>query len=109
MPDDLVHSDDIGKTGVLIGAGNMLLAPLYWVDTRLGLSAAIFGTAALLYGAHEVGKNRRPLGNATNKANSFFAPITGDKSTEVQNVFANIAKGGAAIFDEILPESKKPK
>ncbi len=104
-----VQTDDLGKTGVLVAVGNMLLAPLYWADTKLGLTATIAGTAALLYGAHEVGKKRRPIENAANNVNSFFGSKTGDKSTEVENLIANIVVGGGAIFDEILPDSTHPK
>ena len=110
MPGNEIATDDAGKTGTLLSLGNLILAPLYWADTRLGLSASILATAAFLYGAHEVGKNRRPLENATNRANSFFGAKTGDKSTEVENALANIAVGGAAMFDELFPENKvKPK
>lgn len=109
MLGDEIQTDDVGKTGVLIAGGNMLLAPLYWVDKKLGLYAAILGTAAFLYGAHEVGKDRRPVANAVNHANSFFGAKTGDQSTELQNALKNIAVGGAAIFDEILPDKPKQK
>ncbi len=109
MLGEKAQKDDYGKAGTLVALGNIVLAPLYWVDGRLGLSAAIIGTAALLYGAHEVGKKRRPVGNAVNNANSFFAPKTGDKSTEMQNMIDNIAIGGAAIFDELIPENKPKK
>lgn len=101
-----IETDDIGKTGTLISLGNLLLAPLYWADSRIGISATILGTAAFLYGAHEVGKNRRPEANTVNRLNSFFGAKTGDQSTEVQNALANIAVGGAAIFDEVFHENK---
>lgn len=106
MPRDNISTDDVGKTGTLLSLANMLLASLYWADTRLGLSATILGTAAFLYGAHEIGKNRRPIENATNRANSFFGAKTGDQSTEMHNALANIAAGGAAMFDEVFPENK---
>lgn len=110
MLKDEIQTDDIGKTGALIGLGTLLLSPLLWADSKLGLSAVIVGVTAFLYGAHEVGKERRPLENRVNQANTFFGARTGDKSTEVHNALANIAVGGAALFDELLPESKvKPK
>lgn len=104
-----MQTDNIGKTGTLIGLVNMLLTPLYWADTRLGLSAALLTTGAFLYGAHEVGKKRRPVENTINNANSFFGPKTGDKSTEVQNTLTNIVVGGSAIFDEIFTDKKLKK
>lgn len=109
MPKDRIATDDIGKTGVLIGTLNLALFPLYWADSKLGVSAALLGTAALLYSAHEVGKNRRPVENAVSKAGSFFAGKTGAKGSELENAMTNIAVGGAALFDQIIPEHKKPK
>lgn len=105
-----IETDDIGKTGTLIGLGALLLSPLLWADTKLGISAVIVGAAAFLYGAHELGKDQRPLENKINKANGFFGGITGDKSTEVPNALANIAVGGGEIFDRIFPKSTvKPR
>ncbi len=101
---DEIKTDDIGKTGALLGLGSLLLSPFIWADTKLGLSAALVATAAFLYGAHEVGKNQRPVGNTINQVNSFFGGRT--QSTEVHNALANIAVGGAAIFDEVFQESK---
>ncbi|WP_298628272.1 hypothetical protein [uncultured Legionella sp.] len=110
MQRDEIQTDDIGKTGALIGLGALLLSPLIWADSKIGLSALIVGATALLYGAHEVGKEKRPLENKINQANTFFGGMTGDKSTEVHNTLANITKGGAALFDELFPESQiKPK
>ncbi|KTD03381.1 hypothetical protein OQJ19_00880 [Fluoribacter gormanii] len=106
MAQDKINIDDAGKTGALVALGNTVLAPLYWVDAKLGLTAAIVATSAFLYGAHEIGKKRRPIGNGVNSLNSFFGGNTGDKSTEVQNALANIVVGGAAIFDEIMPNDK---
>ncbi|CAM3018970.1 Uncharacterised protein [Legionella steigerwaltii] len=101
-----INIDNVGKTGALVALGNTVLAPLYWVDAKLGLTAAIVATGAFLYGAHEIGKKRRPLQNAGNSLNTFFGGQTGDKSNEVHNALANIATGGAAIFDEIMPSDK---
>ncbi|MCE0723384.1 MULTISPECIES: hypothetical protein [Legionella] len=109
MAQDKINIDDAGKTGALLALGNTILAPLYWVDAKLGLTTAIVATSAFLYGAHEIGKKRRAVGNGINGMNSFFGGITGDKSTEVQNTVNNIVVGGAAIFDEIMPsETKRP-
>lgn len=105
MTQPKISVDDVGKTSALLALGNTFLAPLYWVDSKLGLTAAIVATGAFLYSAHEIGKNRRTLGNAANKANTFFGGLTG-KSTEVENTLANIATGGAALFDEMIPPSK---
>jgi hypothetical protein len=107
MAQDKISTDDIGKTATLIALGNTVLAPLYWVDAKLGLTAAIAGTAGFLYLAHEEGKKRRPVGNAVNQANSFFGGFTGDKSTSVSNTVANIAAGGSAIFDEVTSSFSK--
>lgn len=107
MGREKINTDDVGKTGALLALGNTLLAPLYWLDAKLGLTTALVATGAFLYGAHELGKSRRLGGNLMNKANTFFGSKTGDKSTEVGNALANIATGGAAIFDEIMPKNSK--
>jgi hypothetical protein len=109
MARDKINVDNAGKTAAIVALGNTLLAPLYWADAKLGLTAALIATSAFLYGAHEVGKNRRSFENGVNKANTFFGGYTGDKSTEVNNAMANIAAGGAVLFDEIMPSSNKPK
>ena len=111
MSQSKINMDDAGKTGALLAIGNTILAPLYWLDAKLGLTTAIVVTTAFLVGSHEIGKKRREVENRVNNVNSFFGGITGDKSTEVQNALANIAVGGAAIFDEIMPNDKshRPK
>ncbi len=109
MARDKINFDDAGKTGTLLALANTLLAPLYWADAKWGFTTSFFATLALIYGAHEIGKKRRPVENRMNSMNSFFGGKTGDKSTEVQNALANIAVGGAAIFDEIMPsDGKRP-
>lgn len=107
MTRNKIDVNDAGKTGALLALGNTVLASLCWIDTKLGLTAAIMATGAFLYGAHEVGKKRRPIENKVNSLNSFFGSKTGDKSTEVENAIANIVVGGSAIFDEIMPKENK--
>ncbi|STY28970.1 Uncharacterised protein [Legionella wadsworthii] len=107
MTQNKIDVNDAGKTGALLALGNTVLAPLYWVDAKFGLTTAILATGAFLYGAHEVGKKRRPIENKVNSLNSFFGSKTGDKSTEVENAIANIVVGGSAIFDEIMPKDNK--
>lgn len=72
MAQDKINIDDAGKTGALVALGNTVLAPLYWVDAKLGLTTAIVATGAFLYGAHEIGKKRRAVGNGINGMNSFL-------------------------------------
>jgi hypothetical protein len=109
MARDKMNADNAGKTAALVALGNTLLAPLYWADAKLGLTAALIATGAFLYSAHEIGKNRRSFENGMNKANTFFGGYTGDKSTEVKTAMGNIAAGGAVIFDEIMPSSNNPR
>lgn len=104
MPQEQTNTENQGKTGALLVLGNTLLAPLYWADTRLGISTALIATGAFLYVAYEEGKKRRPVANAVNNANTFFGAHTGDRSTAVNNALANIAEGGAALFDEMMPQ-----
>ncbi|ARB91731.1 hypothetical protein [Legionella longbeachae] len=108
MARDKINVDDVGKTVTIAALLNTVLAPLYWADAKIGLSAALVATGAFLYGAHEIGKKRRPAANGINSLNTFFGGATGDKSTEVQNAVANIVVGGKVIFDEVFPDSNKP-
>jgi hypothetical protein len=108
MPGEQTQAEDVGKTGVLVGLGLLFCAVLNKADERVGLSAAVLGLGAFLYGAHEVGKDKRPVDNAINRANSIFGSKTGDKSTEVQNALSNIVVGGGAIFDQIA-QGRAPK
>ena len=104
MSRNKMNSDNAGKTVTLIALGNAVLAPLYWVDARIGLSAALAATAAFLYSAHEIGKKRRPIENGINNMNSFFGG-----NTEVDNTINNIIAGGGAIFDGVMPSNPPSK
>lgn len=56
MARDKINVDDVGKTVTIAALLNTVLAPLYWADAKIGLSAALVATGAFLYGAHEIGK-----------------------------------------------------
>ncbi|MBI2785311.1 MAG: hypothetical protein HYX60_02970 [Legionella longbeachae] len=109
MSKDKIPTDNAGKTFTLIALGNTLLAPLYWIDSKIGLTTAIIATSAFLYKAHEVGKKRRTTENLLNNANTFFGGPLGDKSTDIHTTLANIAEGGSAIFDEIMPQDNSKR
>ncbi|KTD65208.1 hypothetical protein Lsan_0883 [Legionella santicrucis] len=104
MAQDKINVDDVGKTVTIAALLNTVLAPLYWADTKIGLSAALVATGAFLYSAHEIGKRRRPAANGINSLNTFFGGVTGDKSTEIETAAKNVFVGGKVIFDEVFPQ-----
>ena len=103
MPKHGESADKAQKTGVLIAVGNVLLSPLYYADTKLGLAASLALTSAAIYKLHELGKSRRPGANTLNQVNTFFSSQTDTRSSEIENSFRNVVNGGAAIFDEFVP------
>lgn len=105
MARDKINSDSVGKTVTAVALLNTVLAPLYWADAKIGLSAALIATGAFLYSAHEIGKNRRATANGVNRLNTFFGGVTNDQSTELHNTSANIAEGGKVLFDELFQPS----
>lgn len=104
MPKGDVSTEDTQKTALLLGVGNLILSPLYYVNAKLGITASLALTAAAIYELHELGKSRRPAGNAVNKANNFFSSITGAESSDIDNAVKNIVNGGAAVYDQITPK-----
>lgn len=93
--------EKVQKTGLLMGLVNLIVSPLYIVDSKMGLTVAIAANAAVLYQLHELGKSRRPGSNAINKIKTFFSSQTDTNSSEVNNAFRNIINGGAAVHDEL--------
>ncbi len=103
MPKEEVSTEETKKTAVVLGLGNLILAPLYAFNAKIGFTASLALTGAALYQLHELGKSRRPVPNALNQANNFFSSQTGTTSTEINNAVSNIVNGGAAVFDEFTP------
>lgn len=90
----------IQKTSTLVALINFSFLPLYYMDTRLGLTTSMIVTGIMLQRFYELGKERRPGANLLNTVNTFFAPHTDDPSTELANLGRNVINGGAATFDE---------
>lgn len=95
------QGDKIKKTGYLLAALNLILWPIYYADSKIGVSASIALTVGSLFALHEVGKQRRPVENAAVNVRNFFAPATGDSGANIANAVENIAEGGAAVVAEL--------
>lgn len=102
-------SEDAQKTGALLALGSFIMAPLVYLDAKLGITAALIVAGGAIYHFHELGKSKRPSANAINSANTFFSGFTGDKSTELDNATKNVIAGGRAQFDEIFPPQRAPR
>lgn len=102
MPRNQVDMTKAQETAVLLTIANCILIPAWKIDARLGLTAAVAGTGLLLYKLHEMGKARRPGGNAINTVNNLFAPYTGDPDTSMINMLRNIVNGGDAVVGSII-------
>lgn len=95
------------KTLQLVALANVLLSPLYLLDSKLGITAFFTTNAFLLYHFHELGKRRRPGSNTLNQINTFFASQTNSQSLGVDNALRNIVNGGDAIYNELSTALKK--
>lgn len=95
MAKDDISTEETQKTAMLLGLGNLLLAPIYYFNAKVGLTASVAFTGAALYQLHELGKERRPVGN-------FFSSRTGSGG-DIDNIVKNIVSGGAALYDEMTP------
>lgn len=60
------------KTGLLLGAANLLTLPFFAYDTGLGLAAMTALNSFILYNLHSLGKERRPGSNMLNGAQTFL-------------------------------------
>lgn len=91
------EEEKLKQTGLLLGAANLLLWPFYYADARLGASASVVTSIAMLGLFHEVGKERREVRLNNNTLFSQEGPI--------QKTVANILEGGATFRDELLSHS----
>lgn len=103
MPKEEVSTEETKKTAVVLGIGNLILAPLYAFNAKIGFTASLALTGAALYQLHELGKSERPVPNALNQTNNFFSSQTGTTSADINNAVSNIVKGGTTIFDKFVP------
>ena len=102
-------SEDAQKTSALLALGTCIMAPLVYLDAKLGITAALIVAGGAIYHFHEVGKSKRTFANAINSGNTLFSGLTGDRSTELENATKNVIAGGSAQFDEIFPPKTAPK
>ncbi|EHL31641.1 hypothetical protein [Legionella drancourtii] len=109
MPKNEKISEDAQKTSALFALGALILAPLLYLDTKFGITAALIVAGGAIYQLHEIGRTKRTFSNAMNTGNTLFSGLTGDKSTELENAAKNVFAGGGAVFDEIFPPNKAPK
>ncbi|WP_131783490.1 hypothetical protein [Legionella gresilensis] len=63
--------DKAANTSKLLGLINLIIMPLYALDTKVGLTVTLTANAFLLSYLHELGKRRRPGSNTINKINTF--------------------------------------
>lgn len=97
------------QTAGLLLAANMVLAPLWYANEKLGLTAAFAATVALLYGLHQVGVDNRPVANTINKANNFFSPLIPNSTPtidSIDNAVHNIIEGGGLVCGSLTPGKK---
>lgn len=71
MARDKINVDDVGKTVTIAALLNTVLAPLYWADAKIGLSAALVATGAFYMVRMRLVK-RRPAANGINSLNTFL-------------------------------------
>ncbi|MDI1351207.1 MAG: hypothetical protein PSV35_00310 [bacterium] len=98
MPSSEISPIQTEKTGFLLGLINLCLAPVYYLDTKLGLTASLAITAGVLYKCHQVGEARRPGANLEHKLKTTLFSAG---SNSCDNSVKNIVDGGAHIVDEV--------
>lgn len=100
MPNHRIE-EKMTKTALLLVLSNLILAPLYVFDSKLGLAASLILTARLLHKMHQLGQARRPGANVVNGLQRFFSSQFHTESGEIENTGRNIINGGEALLDEI--------
>ncbi len=103
MPVTDEESTQLKQTGTLLGIGNAILWPLYYLDNRLGVTATVVATVAMVYAFHEEGKKENA---SSNRQVSFFTPPK-TQSGQIEEAFNNILAGGAKVCDSITGTSPK--
>ncbi len=105
MSKEKVDTEETKKTAILLAFANMLLAPLYYFNSKVGFTTSVALTGAALYQLHELGKEQRPAENFLNNASTFFLSQADASKANVDNTVSNIVKGGAIIYDGLVPKS----
>lgn len=100
MPGNELENEQLKQTGILLAGVNLLLWPFYYADTKLGVTASLLTTAAMIGLFHEVGKKQTKT--TTNTINNFFSPQT---RTPIETTFNNVIEGASVVCSELT----KPK
>ena len=105
MPKE-ISTEKVKHTAILVGLLNLAAVPAFLADTRWGEGLCLFITGAAFYQFNKIGESRRPGSNMVNRMNNFFAPYTGDPSTDLDNTVRNIVNGGDAVYQQLFSESR---
>lgn len=92
------QSEKVIKTGLVLTMANMVLAPAYFFNDKVGLALSIGVSALLLKIMHDMGEDRRPGANAVNRLWGLFAANT---DNDLDNAFNNVINGGDVLFDDL--------
>lgn len=106
MSKEKVDTEETKKTALVLALGNILLAPLYYFNSKVGFTASVALTGAALYQLHDLGKEERSAENFFHNAGTFFLSQTDASKANVDNTVSNIVKGGAIIYDGLAPRTK---
>lgn len=106
MPKQEISTEKVKHTSLVVGLLNAIALPAFLVDSRLGAGLCLFITGAALYHFNKIGESRRPGSNMVNRMNNFFAPYTGDPSTDLDNTVRNIVNGGDSVYQQLFAEGR---
>ncbi|WP_133137308.1 hypothetical protein [Legionella rowbothamii] len=106
MPKQAISTEKVKNTSIVVGLLNVIALPAFFVDSRLGAGICLLLTGAALYQFNKIGESRRPGSNMVNRMNNFFAPYTGDPSTELDNAVRNIVNGGDSVYQQLFSEGR---
>jgi len=101
MPVTEQEVSQLKQTGVLFVIGNALVAPFYAVDNRLGVTASVVATLAMVFAFHEEGKKER----AKTRAGFFSSPAPSDSG--IEGAFNNVLAGAEKVSDQFTGASLK--
>ncbi|MFJ1267262.1 hypothetical protein ACD661_01685 [Legionella lytica] len=106
MPKEATSTEKVAHTAIVVGLFNLISIPAFFADSRLGAGLLVLITGTTFYQFNKIGEPTRPIGNMVNKMNNFFAPYTGDPSTDLENTARNIINGGDSVYQQLFSQNR---
>jgi len=98
------------ETGKLVGLLNVLLAPVYYANSKWGVTASIAATGATLYLCKKIGEEQRIQESEVESTSvahigGFFSGTTAEKKQPkeaIEQTFGDVIAGGSALYNSLM-------